>query len=28
VRGIVLWDREDPAPPELGWGKKRLELVG
>ncbi len=28
VRGIVLWDREDPAPPERGWGKKRLELVG
>jgi Mrp family chromosome partitioning ATPase len=28
VRGIVLWDRADPAPPEPGWGKKRLELVG
>jgi Mrp family chromosome partitioning ATPase len=28
VRGIVLWDGADPAPPEAGWGKKRLELVG
>ena len=28
VRGIVLWDREDPVPPEAGWGKKHLELVG
>jgi Mrp family chromosome partitioning ATPase len=28
VRGIVLWDRDDPAQPEAGWGKKRLELVG
>jgi Mrp family chromosome partitioning ATPase len=27
VRGIVLWDRADPAPPAAGWGKKRLELV-
>jgi Mrp family chromosome partitioning ATPase len=28
MRGIVLWDREDPAQPEAGWGRKRLELVG
>jgi len=28
VRGIVLWERGDPVPPEAGWGKKRLELVG
>jgi len=28
VRGIVLWEREDPAPPERGWRRKRLELVG
>ncbi|MDB4910560.1 MAG: hypothetical protein JWO39_1383 [Gemmatimonadetes bacterium] len=28
MRGIVLWDREDPVAPEVGWGRKRLELVG
>jgi hypothetical protein len=28
MRGIVLWDRADPGPPEASWGKKRLELVG
>jgi hypothetical protein len=28
MHGIVLWDREDPVPPEPGWGKKRLELMG
>jgi Mrp family chromosome partitioning ATPase len=28
IRGIVLWDREDPAPPEVRSGKRRLELVG
>ena len=28
MRGIVLWDRADPAPPDAGWVKKRLELVG
>jgi tyrosine-protein kinase Etk/Wzc len=27
MRGIVLWDREDSAPPAPGWGKKRLELM-
>jgi len=27
VRGIVLWDRADPAPPDASWAQKRLELV-
>jgi Mrp family chromosome partitioning ATPase len=28
VRGIVLWDRPDPAPPPAAWVSSRLELVG
>jgi hypothetical protein len=28
VRGIVLWDRPDPAPPPAAWVRSRLELVG
>jgi hypothetical protein len=28
LRGIVLWDREDPVPPEPALGRKRLELMG
>jgi hypothetical protein len=27
MRGIVLWDREDPLPPAPEWGKKHLELM-
>lgn len=27
VRGLVLWDREDPAPLAAGWGQRRLELM-
>jgi hypothetical protein len=28
VRGIVFWDRGEPASPGAAWGKSRLELVG
>jgi Mrp family chromosome partitioning ATPase len=27
MRGIVLWDREEPVPVEAGWAKRRLELL-
>jgi hypothetical protein len=27
LRGIVLWDRDDPEPLAAGWGKKRVELM-
>jgi len=27
MRGIVLWDREDPTPLAPDWGQKRLELM-
>ncbi|HEV7703622.1 MAG TPA: hypothetical protein VGO46_04980 [Gemmatimonadaceae bacterium] len=28
MRGIVLWDREDPMAPMGVWGTKKLELMG
>ena len=28
MRGIVLWDREDPVAPAGEWGRKKLELMG
>jgi hypothetical protein len=28
IRGIVLWDREDPVAPATVWGTKKLELMG
>lgn len=28
MRGIVLWDRDDPAPPTGVWVSKKLELIG